>query len=756
MNGSCLSMVIKDRSHMKVLSSSELIKMTGLVGQREPGYKTESKIYTTFAELGISTKRTSGEEKTPCPNCSHKRKKSSEPCLSVNHDEGVFCCHHCEWTGRLSNSNGPNPSNVIYDYCDENGRVLYQKVRAFRKKFWQQTPDGNKNLKGVKRVLYRLPELIKSTGTVFIVGGEKDVETLRKHGLTATTNDNGEGNWRQESNQYFKDRDVIILEDNDEKGKKHGRVVSKSLEGIAKSIKIVKFLELDKGGDVTDFLARHTIDDFHKKVEENEKLGAEWNEQQPLYRSLPKPDAFPIDALGDILGSAVEEMSKIIQAPTAICANSILASTTLALQKHLDIVIDGRISPVSNFFISIGESGERKSAVDRQILKPHYEYQEELRIKYKDELKVYYRKEEAFKRAKDKSLRSSKSYEDNVRTLEKLGEEPMHPLQPFILSEEPTYEGLVKSLELGQASQGLFSDEGGRFIGGHGMNSDNALKTAAGLSGLWDSKSISRMRAGDGSSLLVGRRLSLHLMIQPNIAQMMLSNSMFMEQGLLSRCLCVYPQSTAGTRLYKPINLSASQAMRVYRDKISKILHTPYNTGNAPNELLPKQVELDTEAKHIWQMFHDKVEEQLSENGNLSSIKGLGNKAPEHALRLATVLAGFDAPEISNFSRISRGYIRNSIILVQYYLNEALRLFNSGISDPDLVEANKLLDWLRAKKKTIVSLVELYQRGPNSIRNVKKVRKLMRILIEHGYAIPFDGGVEFEGKIRKVAYEIRL
>ena len=732
------------------------VRKPGLVAQRGPSSNTNFKNdFTTFEELGISTKRSSGAEKTLCPKCSHKRTNHSDPCLSINHDDGVYYCHHCGWSGHLSNSNHSSHANITYDYCDEDGVVLYQKVRAFPKKFWQQTPDGNKKLSNVRRVLYRLPELIKSTGIIFIVGGEKDVETLMKHKLTATTNDNGEGNWRPEFSQYFKNRDVVILEDNDAKGEKHGGVVSKSLEGIARSIRIVKFPELDKGGDVTDYLLSHTIEEFHKKVKESEALGAEWVEQKPLYRPLPEPEPFPVDSLGDVLGGVIEAMSEIIQAPKAICANSILASATLAVQGHVDILIDGRVHPTSNFFISIGESGERKSAVDRQALKPHYDYQEDLRSKHKEALKVYAREAEAYKRAKDELLKKAKSFEDNLRILEKLGDEPLPPLSPFIISEEPTYEGLVKSLEQGWASQGLFSDEGGRFIGGHGMNNDNALKTAAGLSGLWDGKPISRVRAGDGSSLLVGRRLSLHLMVQPNIAQMMLSNSMLVEQGLLSRCLSVYPKSTAGTRKYKTVDLTTSQAMKDYHDKISEILHTPHNTGNTINELQPNQVELDTEAKQIWKMFHDKVEDQLPEYGTLSTIKGLGNKAPEHALRLATVLAGIDASKISNFSRISSGYIRNSTILTQFYLNEALRLFNSGISDPVLQEANKLLEWLRVKQKIIVTLTEIYQCGPNSIRDVKTARRLVKLLVEHGYALPFSGEIEFEGKKRKEAYEIR-
>ena len=711
----------------------------------------------TFADFGIHINEIKGgNQKTTCPNCSHTRQKNTEPCLSVNHDEGVYYCHHCNWKGSLSNgSDSGHDDHIIYNYCDESGTVLYQKVRAFPKKFWLQKPDGGK-LSGVRRVLYRLPELINSTGQVFIVGGEKDVETLRKHDLISTTNDNGEGHWRSEFNQFLKDRDVVILEDNDEKGRKHGKAVSQQLKGVAKSIRIVKFPELDKGGDVTDFLASHSVDDLLRKLKNVAGGGMEWQEQKPLYRFLPEPDQFPVDALGNILGGAVEAMSEIIQAPKAICANSILASATLAIQGHANVVIDGRVRPTSNFFISIGESGERKSAVDREALKPHSDFQEELRANHKNELKIYCREAEAYKKAKDDVLKKSKGYDEKLRALEKLGDEPVSPLLPFVISEEPTYEGLVKSLEQGQPSQGLFSDEGGRFIGGHGMNSDNALKTASGLSGLWDGKPISRMRAGDGSSLLVGRRLSLHLMVQPNIAQMILSNSMLIEQGLLSRCLCVYPKSTAGTRKYKSIDLTESQPMRAYRDRISEILHTSYRTGDAENELQPHQVELDSDAKQVWQMFHDKVEEQLSEYGTLSTVRGFGNKAPEHGLRSSTVLAGFYAPEISNFSRISSRYIRNSTILIQYYLNEQLRLFNSGVADPSLQEANKLLEWLRTECKKLVTLPEIYQYGPNSIRDARKARNLMKILSEHGYALPLNDEVEFEGKVRKEAYEVRV
>ena len=53
---------------------------------------------------------------------------------------------------------------------------------------------------------------------------------------------------------------------------------------------------------------------------------------------------------------------------------------------------------------------------------------------------------------------------------------------------EPTFEGLTRLLAGGQPSMGIFSGEGGQFLGGHGMNQDNKLKTAAAMSGLWDGR----------------------------------------------------------------------------------------------------------------------------------------------------------------------------------------------------------------------------------------------------------------------------
>ena len=159
---------------------------------------------------------------------------------------------------------------ATYSYKNENGELLYQLLRYDPKDFSQRQPDGKGgykwNLDGVRRVLYRLPELLNSAGPVYIVGGEKDCETLVKHGATATTTAGGEGKWRKELNQHLKDRNIIIIEDNDAPGRMYGQLVSESLYGIAAQIKIIRLPELNEKGDITDFLEKNSFEELVKKI----------------------------------------------------------------------------------------------------------------------------------------------------------------------------------------------------------------------------------------------------------------------------------------------------------------------------------------------------------------------------------------------------------------------------------------------------------------------------------------------------------
>jgi 5S rRNA maturation endonuclease (ribonuclease M5) len=173
----------------------------------------------------------------------------------------------------LTGANGARRLVVAYDYCDEGGALLYQSVRYEPKDFRQRRPEGagwNYKLNGVRRVLYRLPELLVSASgeRVFIVEGEKDADRLASHNLVATTNAGGAGKWRDDYSECLRGRHVVILPDNDEAGRKHAQQVTHSLHGIAASVRILELPNLSTKGDVSDWLdAGGTVEELYRLVE---------------------------------------------------------------------------------------------------------------------------------------------------------------------------------------------------------------------------------------------------------------------------------------------------------------------------------------------------------------------------------------------------------------------------------------------------------------------------------------------------------
>jgi Family of unknown function (DUF5906) len=153
----------------------------------------------------------------------------------------------------------------VYPYHGPGGELRFEVVRYEPKNFRQRRPDGNGgyiwNLKGVDRVLYRLPQLLTSdpAAIVFVPEGERHVDALRALGLHATTNPQGAGKWRSEFNQWLVGRHVVALADNDDVGREHAQKIVASLRGKAASARLLLLPDLPEKGDVIDWLAEgHT------------------------------------------------------------------------------------------------------------------------------------------------------------------------------------------------------------------------------------------------------------------------------------------------------------------------------------------------------------------------------------------------------------------------------------------------------------------------------------------------------------------
>ena len=180
-----------------------------------------------------------------------------------------------------------------YDYYDSDGVLRYQVQRFEPKTFRQRRPDDKGgwlyNLQGVEALPYNLVGMIQNPDApVFIVEGEKCAERLNQLGLVATTNHGGSKNWKPELNQYFKDRNVIVLPDNDTAGKAHADVVISQLYGTANAIKRVDLPGDDKD-DVVDWLFKGgDVKQLHELVKATPPIAVEPEPAEPE----DKPDVF--------------------------------------------------------------------------------------------------------------------------------------------------------------------------------------------------------------------------------------------------------------------------------------------------------------------------------------------------------------------------------------------------------------------------------------------------------------------------------
>ncbi len=286
------------------------------------------------------------------------------------------------------------------------------------------------------------------------------------------------------------------------------------------------------------------------------------------------------------------------------------------------------------------------------------------------------------------------------------------------------------------------------------MSADQRLKTAASLSSVWDGDPIKRVRAGDGTMILAGRRLSMHLMAQPDVASQLVNDEVLISQGLMSRMLVSAAMSTAGTRFYSEPSLAAKNDLALYHERLAAFVKRPVPTKDGTrNELEPRRLTLSSDAIEMWKGLYDFIEGRLSQDGDFSTIPGLANKAAEHAARFAGVLTLWGSAEAT---QITSTDMANGAVLIQHYLAESLRLRDTAAVDPHLRLAKRVLDWLQTRwDEPAIYLAAVYNDCPiREVRNSKKARGIITTLEEHGWLTRLNHEITVRGSRRKEAWLI--
>ncbi|BDT96968.1 hypothetical protein IFM12275_69440 (plasmid) [Nocardia sputorum] len=160
---------------------------------------------------------------------------------------------------------------AVYPYLRADGAVAGEVVRKeadfargrdkeFSQRHWNPA-TGEMESGGFEAIPFQLPQLLEGIAAgrvIYVVEGEKDVQTAESAGLIATCNAGGALSWSAEHAGWLEGAGtVVIVADRDTAGYRRAEKVMASLTGLVQRVRVVQALT---GKDLTDhFACGHTV-----------------------------------------------------------------------------------------------------------------------------------------------------------------------------------------------------------------------------------------------------------------------------------------------------------------------------------------------------------------------------------------------------------------------------------------------------------------------------------------------------------------
>jgi hypothetical protein len=444
----------------------------------------------------------------------------------------------------------------------------------------------------------------------------------------------------------------------------------------------------------------------------------------------PRPaEPYPLAALGS-LQSVVEGIAEAVGCEPGLAAQSVLMTASLATVgiANIDLPKIG-VTGLPLFFVTIARSSERKSSADRRAVRGVKDRVAELAKEHKLQAKRHKDEARIYAAAENQILKDKKlDRKTKAERLQALGPEPPPLLHPVLASADMTVEGVVKewARKTFRAVQALTTSEGGLFVSGAAMTKDMRMRTVATLCSLWDCDMMIKVRAGDGVLIAGDKRLVLHFMIQPNFVSELLGDPVLRQQGFLSRLLIAWPRSRIGFRADESDDDQEAVATAA-EEEFRRRIHTLASRYASDELELGAPLRVEVEARKLWRAYSNEIERAQQPDALYAELSDVAGKSAEMAGRLAGVLTLYDKP---GATVVIAKVMRNPIAIARWYLNEALRINETGMLRPEIVNATELLGWLREHPQHRTKRA-LLQNAPNRMRGKANLDPLLRILADH-------------------------
>lgn len=424
----------------------------------------------------------------------------------------------------------------------------------------------------------------------------------------------------------------------------------------------------------------------------------------------------------------IKEVSESIQVPIEMSWNSALSSISAAAQGIADVeVFSGSIKPISLYTITIAESGDRKTTVDRIFSKPFSDYEAEAKehyekifSKWKTHHEIWVNKKKSAQKDHQKGLIN----DDQLASI--IESEPIKPQLELIQISDATTEALI--LRMSQSGFALVaSNEGGAIMKSRFMKNLELLNT------LWDGQDYSKILSSCGKIEISNPRTTLNFMVQNKILEDFLTKKgeSARSNGFLARCLFTKPESLRGKRMsnrFKP----SKEHINAFNLQIRNLLNISMQKIKEKTDRKTLKIsEFDTD---YINEFSDFIERNMAPGAVFCDISDAASKARENALRIAACLHLFSSESEGEF--IESNLIIAGCQLALEYLHEFKSIFDI---DPMLeIEENSeiLKAWLDEKwsqwGSVPIKKSDIMRLGPSRLRDKSSLEKASTLLHQRG------------------------
>lgn len=459
-----------------------------------------------------------------------------------------------------------------------------------------------------------------------------------------------------------------------------------------------------------------------------------WN-PQPL-RRYERAEAYPVERFPPLIADAIREVADYVQAPVALVAGCALSAISTAVQSRYSVQRDPELrGPASLYILTVAESGERKSTIDKLFMKAIRKWEAEQAKAAEPVLAEYKATLEAWeiegRRIRAEVRDGMNNGPFNPIVAHELNK-PQPPRIPRMVRLDDTPEALALALAAYPIAA-VISAEAGVIFGSHGMNADTVQRNLAQANAMWDGGPIDQDRISRERIRVEEVRVTMGLQVQPAVLENFIQRTSGLARGIgyLARFLFSRPESTQGSRFYAPPPADMP-ALNAFHARVKVLLTTPAEF-DIHDQLDPQYLALSSDAHKVWFRFHDEVEEQMGGDDVFSGIRDVASKAAENAARLACCL---HVAETGGKAPIPEMTMVDACALMRWYLDEAVRFSRAHDLTEEVRLAEMLEEWLvrqvRAKKNADITVNMARQKGPNALRVRQKMDAAVELLEDHG------------------------